>query len=578
MTEFDDSRRYAPKMDDKPAFDAPGAEDQFLVNRPMQAEARASQQPPLIQEPSEQQAPPEKDWSRGLTSRGIGGWFKRLFSSKARAAHKREIQERRDAWKDTTANILAPGFRPNLSLLRSSWAGSKISAMQRSVSQARAFSDSPRVLAKSRADQGTVNRLNELRSPQELSEEARAFASEDARADARLGTRGAIGADMSVDAGEDSQKDKWGNLAKSTQRPAPVKGILKSNAVAPALPERPPGTDRRLDDAVVASNENEDAAYTGMTEAKSAAGAAFADVDVKAGYNRLRQKVKKVVGLPDTNSDPASEDQGDAATASARGIVEASASEYGKALDRSEGLDKRGKRRDAKRINEDQGDLVSPASRFYAPEEKGRSAAFAFHTGFWNREIEQPEPTRVAKGGKRVGFASGGNAWEPLLNRPGKYSDPEGEGDGERILPTGASVYGAHNAYWPEGKPLSDASPERTEFNRLMAARPDVLPKALEDAEYGGWARGLVGTRYRDSMSARSRANPSLPEAKRTALEREGAEFHEKQATSRSSPQRSPSQPQSDDAGSESGNDMDSNQANVSDDGETSMRRDENLD
>ena len=562
MKKFEDSPvstrargRFGRTIEDAPLFDPSGANDQFLVNRPEQAEAGANEQKPLIQEPPEQQAPQEKDWSRGLTSRGIGGWFKRLFSSKARAAHKREIRERRAAWQSTTENILAPDFRPNLSLLRSNWAGSKIMDMQSNTRQARAFAESPELLAKFEADQRKVNRLNELRSPREQQEEAR------------------------VDAREESRGDEWGNLAKSTHRPAPAKGILKSNGVAPALAERPPELDRRLDDdALVASNQNEDAAYAGMMEAKSTAGATFADVDVKVGYNRRREKVKEVVGLPDVNSDPASADQSDAASSSARGVVVNSATTYADAMDRSDGLERRGRRRDANRVNKDQGDLVSPASRFYAPDEKGRGAALAFHTGFWNREMEQPEPTRVAKGGKRVGFASGGNAWEPLLNRPGKYSDPEGEGDGERILPTGASVYGAHGTYWQRGNALSDASPERTEFNREMAGRPDLLNQALQNPEYGGWAKGLRDLRFRPSMSAQSRQNPSVTEAKRIALEREGAEFHQRRATGRSSPESSQSQPRADNAGSESGYDMDSNQANVSDDGERSIREDENLD
>ena len=73
-------------------------------------------------------------------------------------------------------------------------------------------------------------------------------------------------------------------------------------------------------------------------------------------------------------------------------------------------------------------------------------------------------------------------------------------------------------------------------------------------------------------------AGLSVTEAKRIALEREGAEFHQRRATGRSSPESSQSQPRADDAGSESGYDMDSNQANVSDDGERSIREDENLD
>ena len=427
--------------------------------------------------------------------------------------------------------------------------------MQSNTRRARVWAESPELKDKFEADQRKVNRLNELRSPREQQEDAR------------------------VDAREESRGDEWSNLAKSTHRPAPAKGILKSNGVAPALAERPSDLDRRLDDdALVASNENEDAAYAGMMAAKSTAGATFADVDVKVGYNRRGEKVKGVVGLPDVNSDPASADQSDAASSSARGVVVNSATTYADAMDRSDGLERRGRRRDANRVNKDQGDLVSPASRFYAPDEKGRGAALAFHTGFWNREMEQADPTRVAKGGKRVGFASGGDAWEPLLNRPGKYSDPEGEGDGERILPTGASVYGAHGTYWQRGNALSDASPERTEFNREMAGRPDLLNQALQNPEYGGWAKGLRDLRFRPSMSAQSRQNPSVTEAKRIALEREGAEFHQRRATGRSSPESSQSQPRADDAGSESGYDMDSNQANVSDDGERSVREDENLD
>ena len=189
--------------------------------------------------------------------------------------------------------------------------------MQSNTRRARAFAESPELLAKFEADQRKVNRLNELRSPQEQQEEARV----DARGESRGESRG----------------DEWGNLAKSTHRPAPAKGILKSNGVAPALAERPPELDRRLDDDAVASNENEDAAYAGMMEAKSTAGATFADVDVKAGYNRRGEKVKGVVGLPDVNSDPASADQSDAASSSARGVVVNSATTYADAMDRSDG-------------------------------------------------------------------------------------------------------------------------------------------------------------------------------------------------------------------------------------------------
>lgn len=57
--------------------------------------------------------------------------------------------------------------------------------------------------------------------------------------------------------------------------------------------------------------------------------------------------------------------------------------------------------------------------------------------------------------------------------------------------------------------------------------------------------------------------------------------FHERRAGGRGAPDSNAAQWQADDAddaGGESGNDMDSNQAYGSDDGEMSIRKDENLD
>lgn len=54
--------------------------------------------------------------------------------------------------------------------------------------------------------------------------------------------------------------------------------------------------------------------------------------------------------------------------------------------------------------------------------------------------------------------------------------------------------------------------------------------------------------------------------------------FHERRAGGRGAPDSNAAQWQADDAGGESGHDIDSNQAYGSDDGEMSIRKDENLD
>lgn len=92
----------------------------------MASPARASQGAAggSLAESEDEPAPPaRRNWDR-LTYGGIGGWFKRLFSSAKRAKHRGEIDERRQQWsRDVNGLREDPmGYRPNLSLLRSNWA------------------------------------------------------------------------------------------------------------------------------------------------------------------------------------------------------------------------------------------------------------------------------------------------------------------------------------------------------------------------------------------------------------------------------------------------------------------------
>ncbi|NDC79586.1 MAG: hypothetical protein EBZ67_17200, partial [Chitinophagia bacterium] len=82
-----------------------------------------------------EQATPRRNWDR-LTYGGIGGWFKRLFSSKKRAQHSREVQERRDAWAQAMENLNDGRSLPNLDLLKSKWAGKKLQSAHNELSRA----------------------------------------------------------------------------------------------------------------------------------------------------------------------------------------------------------------------------------------------------------------------------------------------------------------------------------------------------------------------------------------------------------------------------------------------------------
>jgi hypothetical protein len=137
-----------------------------------------------------------------------------------------------------------------------------------------------------------------------------------------------------------------------------------------------------------------------------------------------------------------------------------------------------------------------------------------------------------------------------------------------RILPTGAYEYPAADPslYGEYGAPM------RTQFNRRMAERPELLDGAArdEDPTFSQWARSLNTVRNRPSMSARSRQRAlggGLGAAESARIAAQGEQYHMTR-------DEGLLQPQANDGGRSesvsSQGDLDSNQANVSEPDEDS--------
>jgi hypothetical protein len=157
---------------------------------------------------------PRRNWDR-LTYGGFGGWFKRLFSSKKRAQHRREIDERRAAWSQLQEGMTDQNYVPDLSLLRSKWGGRKLRQLDAdSARDAKAYRNmgqsAPDYL---RAQQGNIAQMKFFQQ-------------------------------HGVD---DAQVDP----GPSAARPAPQRGILKN---VPKV-DAPQATDHSIDQAISSMNE-----------------------------------------------------------------------------------------------------------------------------------------------------------------------------------------------------------------------------------------------------------------------------------------------------------------------------------
>lgn len=119
-------------------------DDQFLADRSSDAAnaslLRTDARPSAASTDAAPQSAPRRNWDR-LTYGGFGGWFKRLLSSKKRAQHRREVQERRDAWAQSMESLNDGRSLPNLDLLKSKWAGKKLQSAEYELSRAAALYD-----------------------------------------------------------------------------------------------------------------------------------------------------------------------------------------------------------------------------------------------------------------------------------------------------------------------------------------------------------------------------------------------------------------------------------------------------
>lgn len=488
------------RRDDQDAFGA--APD------PLSSPAPAVEPPRPQEEPA---GPARRNWDR-LTYGGIGGWFKRLFSSSKRAKHRAEIADRRAAWaKDQEGIREDPDYRPDMSLVKSNWAGKKMRQQRAQIDPdalriAMRSPHEPRA-AELIAKQGMLDRLDFFRT--------------------------------NVEEVDDSKIDP----GPSRNRPAAGRSILKQSA---------PGNSQR-----------------NLTETDQERIKQFEDSHKDA--LGTEERAWKAIRSPDTFNDAWL--RGQAEMTQADKTPENLA--YINAFKRSQHLDGTNQRVAAKLSLADQGDLAFPEHVARQREGRQRALAFHQGYWKREQEVPKPTKkashdrrVRFAEGSAGVepllntpGDKPGGGE---VVDRDAAGMPAKG-----RILPTGAYEYPAADPslYGQYGSRI------RREFNRELADFPDEFDKVKQlNPTFSAWGRMLQVIRNRPSQSARSRAKRMQQATAATAAEEarlnaEGVRFH----MTRDEGIVEPAQQEGAESGDGSSQgELDSNQANVSEPDEDS--------
>ena len=472
-------------------------------------------------------APPRRNWDR-LTYGGVGGWFKRLFSSKKRAQHKREIQERRAAWSQLQEGMTDRNYVPNLSLLRSNWGGRKLRQLDADAARdAKAYrtmdQPAPDYL---RAQQANIARMKYFLSNGDEDAQVAPAVQPNHRHAAELQNNhdapGGPGATNHRHAAElqndDDVEDDVVVPGPSATRPKAedLKSILKPEArPRPRLREHGPKVEKALKEFDARYDEEHDAwehlkalIYPGeQTQNRAKA--------------KLTGAVQKNVMAEENRQLLASratwQDQGDD-------------------LQFPQDVALHSLYAGREKVNpeipfEDQKKELEERQARVRAEHKAK--ALAFHQGYWKREQEVPVKTSKATHDRRVQFNMGDSATEHLLNTPGNMPG-EGEVMGRteqgapvegRILPTGAFQYPAAD---PEKVYSGTSAAFRTDFNRNMVEHPKLLEGHVLDGNsaFHSWAKRLYSIRNRSSGNEESRQAARLTPEVQSEHESRGAIFH----------------------------------------------------
>jgi len=506
--------------------------DQFLADRSssssnaslLRTDARSS----AASTDAAARAAPRRNWDR-LTYGGFGGWFKRLFSSKKRAQHKREIQERRAAWSQLQEGMTDRNYVPNLSLLRSNWGGRKLRQLDADAARdAKAYrtmdQPAPDYL---RAQQANIARMKYFLSNGDEDAQVAPAAQPNHRHAAELQNNhdapGGPGATNHRHAAElqnddDDVEDDVVVPGPSATRPKAedLKSILKPEArPRPRLREHGPEVERALKEFDARYDEEHDASE-----------------HLKAlkypGEQTLRRANAKLTGAVQKNV-MAEED---------RQLLASGATwqDQGDDLRFPQDVALHSLYAGREKVNpeipfEDQKQELAERQVRVRAEHKAK--ALAFHQGYWKREQKVPVKTSKATHDRRVQFNMGDSATEHLLNTPGNMPG-EGEVMGRteqgapvegRILPTGAFQYPAAD---PEKVYSGTSAAFRTDFNRNMVERPEHLLEHVLDGNsaFHSWAKRLYSIRNRPSGNEESRQAARLTPEVQSEHESRGAIFH----------------------------------------------------
>lgn len=498
-----DSRALADQRqrDDQDAFGA--APD------PLSSPAPAVEPPRPQEEPA---GPARRNWDR-LTYGGIGGWFKRLFSSSKRAKHRAEVADRRAAWaKDQEGIREDPDYRPDMSLVKSNWAGKKMRQQRAQIDPdalriALRHPHEPRA-AELIAKQGMLDRLDFFRT--------------------------------NVEEVDDSKIDP----GPSRNRPAAGRSILKQSA---------PGNGQRVLSAT--SRANLEAFEANRKEAFDAESDSWRALPSSDAFDDAWLKSSR--GMAEQDKSPEN-------------------LAYIEAFGRSYRRDKLGQQWAARLNRDDQGDLAFPRDVAQQADGRQRALAFHQGYWKREQEMPKPTKkashdrrVRFAEGSAGVEplLNTPGN-----MPDEGEVVDLDAAGMPAqgRILPTGAYEYPAADPsfYGEYGAPM------RTQFNRELAKRPDKLDEVTQDTDptFSAWGRKLRAIRNRPSQSARSRAQRMQQATEATAeeearLNAEGVRYHMMRDEGIVEPAQQEGAESGD--GSSQG-ELNSNQAHVSEPGEDS--------
>lgn len=465
-------------MSDREPLPSPKVEDSAVATARRNAELlddsprRIPSSEPVLAPPQPIEEPavsPSRNWDR-LTYGGIGGWFKRLFSSSKRATHRAEVAERRNAWnRDLEGMRNDPEHRPDISLLKSNWAARKLRDRQSRMNINRRnlalLEASPQVIAGMRAEHQVTQKLAYLREHVNEVDDA------------------------AIDPGP------------SAQRPTPASGILKRT---------PAGVSQR-----------------NLTEAEREQLTDFESRHQDA--SRREEEAWEAVPNRDAFNDswlkkPAEMTQADQTPENLA---------YIDAVKRSKHVNDTNQRVAAKLSHLDQGDLAFPEQVARQRQGREQALAFHQGYWKREQQAPKPTTkashdrrVRFAEGNPVVEpfLNTPGNMPDEgeVVNLDAAGNPAQG-----RILPTGAYEYPAADP----GMYGGESAAMRTQFNRRMAENPEYLAGAAndEDPTFSRWAQLLSGFRSRPSMSAKSRrraGQDGLGAAESARLAAQGERYH----------------------------------------------------